>query len=119
MLSCYCADELVTRGSQAALRSAVSRAYYSAFCQARDRLYSKADRGATMPDRETHGSHERVWRAYRGRNGTLNARIGSIGFRLMNQRRKADYEAEYIPTADEVRSLLQSARQLIDLLPRV
>jgi uncharacterized protein (UPF0332 family) len=80
------AEELAQRQSdEAALRSAISRAYYAAFCCACNYLRQK---GIPVPQGE--GSHDRVWKSFKGLGRTLS-NVPEKGDRLKRQRVEADY----------------------------
>ncbi|OGF56908.1 MAG: hypothetical protein A2Z21_07340 [Candidatus Fraserbacteria bacterium RBG_16_55_9] len=75
-------------------RAAISRAYYAAFCQARD--FAKARLGARLtghgPD---HGIVFRSFKRYRYKNQTMQETYRRIGLtlpRLYDNRNKADYD---------------------------
>ncbi len=76
-------------GDEAALRSAISRAYYAVFAVfavARGRL---RDHGCWRSGRDPH---TRVWATYRNADGRGCQRIGEKGFNLRDRRRRADYD---------------------------
>ncbi len=81
------AEELRTRHDEASLRSAISRAYYSVFHEARDFLtaegihLSKAD-----------SSHKAVWNQYENLGGRSCRAVGLNGKRLNDNRTRADYD---------------------------
>ncbi len=77
------AKELGEREEEAALRSAISRAYYAAFCSAQIKVMQRA------PDlirEEGQGSHEVVWHWFRRQNNRSLAEIGVWGLRLRDDR---------------------------------
>src|SRR5439155_17441616 len=73
-------------GDEAALRSAISRAYYSIYCIARNRLRNK---GWAVP---SQSSHRAVWDQYRLDKNQRARSIGTSGSRLHRLRCKADYD---------------------------
>jgi hypothetical protein len=96
---------------EAALRSAISRAYYALFALARRRLI---DDGCWSAGRDPHW---RVWTTYRT-GGTARCRdIGDRGFNLLDRRKRADYE-DWIGRnpAHETTIALEFAREILDLL---
>lgn len=87
------AKALLQQKNEAAQRSAISRAYYAAFCLAQ----RKIDRQDPEPaeDRDA-GSHEIVWRFFRNSRSVAMKKLGEDGFRLKRLRRRADYKDEFI-----------------------
>ncbi len=84
------AKELSEREDEAALRSAISRAYYAAFCSAQIKVQQRA------PDlirEQGQGSHELVWRWFKRQNNRSLNEIGTWGLRLRDDRVSADYRA--------------------------
>ena len=86
------AEELVQRrGDPAAERTAISRAYYAVFHKASAYLIRQGER-LTF----TGEDHALVWRWFRMRGDRLSRAIGHNGRRLIDARRRADYDpAEY------------------------
>ncbi len=107
-------DLVEEANNEAALRSAISRAYYAVLHVAHQRLI---DAGWTLPD----GSmHQHVWRAYadatdpRRRN---NARLGNA---LRIWRNAADYKSIFPnPLRDTATEVLKSADDLFALLEQI
>jgi uncharacterized protein (UPF0332 family) len=91
---------LVRLESEAAKRSAVSRAYYGVFNAARNRL--EVD-GMEI---ENHRVHERVWRAFKNAEHASSATerkwrmIGELGASLRALRNQADY-VDVVPALDK------------------
>ena len=82
------ADELVgRRGNAAAERTAISRAYYAAFHPARAHLVRQGER-LTL----TGADHGLVWRWFLARPDPLARAVGTNGRRLVDERRRADYD---------------------------
>jgi len=79
---------------EARLRSAISRAYYAAFCKARNHLRDKE--GLSIP--LTGQAHTIIWRRFKNSSDQLRKEIGENLRRLRNDRRQADYD-------DDVRNL--------------
>ncbi len=103
------AEELVLRGDdEAALRSAVSRAYYAAFCKARNHL---RQRGESVP--RTDDFHKAMWDKYRGAAGQRYKSIGTIGDRLRRRRNKADYDDEFPELLVVAQETVAMARRLL------
>lgn len=84
------AKELSGRTDEAALRSAISRAYYAAFNRARAYCIAK---GIPVPESLDNTSHKAVWDALSNRGRTL-AGAHSNGTRLKRKRVDADYKPE-------------------------
>jgi len=98
------------RESEAALRSAVSRAYYAVFCKARQTL---RDQGFIVPRR---GAHQFVWEKYQNHRERSHRRIGLHGERLKNYREDADYEETATELVRTVEDSLERAREVIHFL---
>ena len=93
-------------------RSSISRAYYAAFCAARDNLPSSA---AIPPTGE---AHQKVPKCYERTPGKLNKRIATNLRRLRDARRKADYDDAVTGLASLATVSVQRAEQLFsDLGP--
>jgi uncharacterized protein (UPF0332 family) len=81
------AEELAQRDDEAALRSAVSRAYYAVYGKARSHLQYK---GIAISN--AVNGHEAVWNAFKESGGRTSTGIGINGDRLRRQRNVTDYE---------------------------
>jgi uncharacterized protein (UPF0332 family) len=81
---------------EAKRRSAISRAYYAAFCKARNHLRDK--QGLFIP--RTGEAHRIVWRHFRNSPDKLRKGIGENLRRLLHDRRQADYAdvVNHLPT---------------------
>jgi uncharacterized protein (UPF0332 family) len=90
------AESLRTSPEESCLRSAISRVYYSVYCQARNLLIEEWD----LVIRDTESAHSKVWRFYREKGGTFAA-IGRTGTKLFANRVNADYDDE-IERLDEL-----------------
>jgi len=106
------ADELSKRSEEAALRSAVSRAYYAAFCTARNHLRVK---GEQIPDSEQ--THKVVWESFQ-RRGKTYAAVYQNGVRLRSRRRQADYEDEIKDLSNLVTEALRDAKNVFHWLDK-
>src|SRR5687768_14761663 len=84
------AEDLAKRGDEAGLRSAVSRAYYAAFCSARNHLRDKR----SIPIPKTGAAHRIVWDQFEASNDRDDRLIGTLGVRLRRSRNKVDYDDE-------------------------
>jgi len=96
------AKELSKRSDEAALRSAISRAYYAAFNHARAYCAAKA---IPVPESFEHSSHKVVWDALLNRGRTL-AGAQIQGTRLKRKRHNADYESEVENISEVVQQAL-------------
>lgn len=104
------ATELAERSEQeAALRTAISRAYYAVFCTARARL--------AEPSLGT--AHRGVWDAYRNAGDRNRRSIGNRGDRLRRLRQRADYDAVFPGLAGETKRVLYMAAELLDELDKL
>jgi uncharacterized protein (UPF0332 family) len=110
------AGSLVGQESEAAKRSAVSRAYYGAFNAARRLLEAHG-----IPV-DNHRAHDRVWRTFkeagRATSGTERRwqMVGDLGGALRVLRNQADY-ADVVPRLDrEAADAVATAQRLLTLL---
>ncbi len=99
------------RNDAAALRTAISRAYYAAFCSARLRL-----RQDGVPIPSTSVAHRLVWNHYINENAQHWRAIGIAGERLRRARNRADYDDYFPQLASTVRISLARARRIIAAL---
>ena len=105
-------DLAVQPDNEAALRSAVSRAYYAAFCLAREHLLN-TNKLFGSRSRRPRLSHRTVWLTYQR---DVDRRIGMDGNRLRDLRNLADYE-DVVPNLDNaVRSALSTSRRILTSL---
>lgn len=97
--------------NEAALRSAISRAYYAVFALARRRL---SHHGCWAVARDPH---KRVWATYRDSTEVQCQDIGHRGFNLLDRRKRADYD-DWIGgvPAKQAAQALDVAREILDLL---
>ncbi len=95
-------------GEEARLRAAVSRAYYAAFCQARNYLRDKE--GHSLPQ----GSevHKFVYEKFQKSSDSVRVQIGLNLNRLRIERNKVDYD-------DTVPGLSKLTHNCIELARRV
>ena len=104
------AEALATQpDNEAALRSAVSRAYYAAFCSAREYLLSTNMLFGRRP-RRTRLSPRAVWRTYQR---DVDRRIAMDGNRLRELRNLVDYEDVVHDLDNAVRSALSMSRRIL------
>ena len=107
------ASELAKRSEdEAAMRSAVSRAYYAVFGRARERLRAE---GLAAPRRATHRF---VWDAYQQAREPHRRQVGAAGDRLRKYREGADYEGLLPGLPLITRRSIEIARELLSLLER-
>lgn len=100
---------------QARRGCAISRAYYAAFCSARDLLESRGDYSAFGDGRD----HEGVARTFDRAPSVERQRVGQELYRLKDHRTKADYDGDVVFPNELVQSILARSRRLIDRLQRV
>ena len=106
------AEELGTsRMNEAALRSAISRAYYATFCKARNYLRHE---GVRIPN--TGKAHKIVWDNFRNDIDQHRRSIGITGDRLRQSRNKADYEDEFPNVTKVVQDSISKAKRLLETL---
>jgi uncharacterized protein (UPF0332 family) len=103
------AEELASREDEAALRSAVSRAYYALYCTARD--------SAGLDTSGLRDAHKAVFDYYAGRK---NPKLRHLGVNqlpgLFRQRKTADYdETVEVRKGAAVLAVQNSKRLLADL----
>lgn len=104
------AEALATQpDNEAALRSAVSRAYYAAFCSAREYLLNTNMLFGRRP-RRPRLSHRAVWHTYQR---DVDRRIGMDGNRLRELRNLVDYEDVVPDLENAVRSALSTSRRIL------
>ena len=104
------AKTLNAMSDEAAWRSAVSRAYYSAFHAASSTL--KANTIATFP-KDERKSHAKVWNVYTQSAKKDCRRIGNRATRIMDDRLDADYNAARVFKAAEVTTLINETEALV------
>ncbi len=103
------AEELANRtGDEAALRTAIGRAYYAAFGTARDRLIRS---GVRIP--QAGAAHAVVWDRFHASPNRAERRIANLGRQLRKRRSWADYDASYPNVASEARKAVRWARQVL------
>jgi uncharacterized protein (UPF0332 family) len=104
--------------SEACSRSGISRAYYSAFCSARNLLIQS---GVTLPKVDPHRF---VWEFYNWVGDPTTTRVSRLGFKLKRRRVHADYDGVYSPgfpnqLPRDVQYSLQDAEELLNAMPGV
>lgn len=113
------AEELAGQGKavssqESRLRSAVSRAYYAAFCKARNRLRDQEK--LTMPPFDVH---KYVWNQFKGSSARVRKEIGMNGDRLKKDRVKVDYDDTIPNVASLTVKALRLSSQIINRLDRL
>lgn len=100
--------------NEAALRSAISRAYYAVLGAAHQRLI---DSGWTLPGGSVH---HHVWRAYADAADPRRRNIARLGHFLRLRRNDADYKRQFpYPLQETGTAALVSADELIALLEAI
>lgn len=103
------AERLSHEQEEASLRSAVSRAYYSAYNTARQQVCAKEPMFSFRDD-----DHWKVWEWYSKQPGR-GAQVQTIGQALRSLRNRADYDRLSNYKA-EAESAVRKAKQLLMLL---
>ncbi len=105
------ARELAKRtNDEAALRSAISRAYYAVYGTARNHLEGERARS-------NRGLHKALWDQYRKSEASPEYReIGLLGDKLRKKRNMADYENTVEKLPKKVDHSLETAQQVLELL---
>lgn len=99
-------------GREARLRSALSRAYYAAFCLARNQLRDRE--GHAVPP---HGqAHQYVANAFAASADPRRAAIGVRLGRLRRERNRVDYQDNVSNLAVLVATQLRTAQSVLALL---
>lgn len=110
------AQELAGRPSasaspEARLRTAISRAYYAAFCKARNLLRDK-DR-VSIPKKD---SHQFVIDQFKNHSDRSRMKVGEDLHSLRRDRNRADYSDTFQPNQQLISSDLMLAQQALDTL---
>jgi uncharacterized protein (UPF0332 family) len=101
------AQELAQRQEEAALRSAISRAYYATYCLARNALVQK---GFAIPRTNTH---KWVWDQFRNDPDAKLQKVGLDGDRLRRARNNADYDDLFQRLTPQVQSTMLTANGIL------
>lgn len=96
---------------EACERSAISRAYYAAFCGARNAI------AGSIPIKDDHTAHSLVWRCY-SMGEHRYRRIGQNGDRLKGLRRAADYDNQIKGLKETTKFAIKLAGSVLDDLSR-
>src|SRR5450432_477781 len=105
------AQALASENDEARERSAVSRAYYSAFCIARDWL-TEHEKKFTMPN--PGESHKIVWDTFDNGPEQVKKWIAKEGRKLRNSRNNADYDSEVFGLKEMVQISLKRAEGIVE-----
>lgn len=109
------AEELAQRqNDEAAFRSAVSRAYYAAYCQACAYLNQK-----NIPIPQGEGSHDRVWKSFASLPGRTHTGIQTNGDRLKRKRVLADYQGLTAVSAQDAQGAVLTSKNILGWLAQV
>jgi uncharacterized protein (UPF0332 family) len=116
------AKELAETSKEAELRSAVSRAYYSAFCLARNYLRD-IQQGPRFSRNKTYDINVHQYVAdefvhHQSKSQTM-IEIGKDLSRLRKMRNKADYEDTMFNLKREARTALMLAQNIISALSKL
>ncbi len=107
------ADSSSTR--EARLRSCVSRAYYAAFCKARN--YLRDEKGYQFPTTAT--AHALVRKAFQRSSDAKRRQIGRALNRLRIDRNKADYDDRINRLSSMANLALESAENILQVLKTI
>jgi uncharacterized protein (UPF0332 family) len=109
------AEELSKRVTdESALRTAISRAYYSVFNTAR--LRPSVVEYRFPEDGQSHGE---VWALYERNTNQDCKMLATVGQRLKRKRVQADYRAVYTRIEDDVPVVLEEAKMCAALLAKL
>lgn len=107
----HLARDLSTRPEEAALRSAISRAYYAAYNVAEIYLTDKG-----IPKPSTGNSHKDVWDAFLRKGGRTFTSVADKGDRLRRKRTQADYDSILTGLSSKVTDSLNDANAILSYL---
>jgi uncharacterized protein (UPF0332 family) len=100
---------------EACLRAAVSRAYYAAFCTARNLACNKGSLSLS----NTGQDHKLVMDHYRKDPDLDRRRVGSELKRLRDLRNLADYQNTVTDVEGSVQNAIDASQEVIDLLDKI
>ena len=104
------AEYLVRQRGESYYRSAISRAYYGAFCYARDTLARVQSRTSSRRG----DAHEQVINALKSDPRPEVADLGESLHRLHTERNRADYRTRVQFVVSRARGALSAARKICD-----
>jgi uncharacterized protein (UPF0332 family) len=99
---------------EASLRTAISRAYYAAFGEARLRL-----RSVRLATRRSAAEHGEIATFYATRYGEQGAEVAAVLGRLRNRRNAADYDDDFAEVEYICNLSIEDARNLLALLDKL
>jgi len=102
--------------NEAKRRSAISRAYFAAFCSAKNHLEYKDHNAKIPPGGEAHGY---VWRQFKESDNQLRREVGEDLNRLNTHRGKADYAPTISKIDDTTFTALLIAENVLSNLARL
>lgn len=105
------AQELAQKDREGYLRTAISRAYYGAFCLARNK---KGYKDYTYPD-----VHSKVIIAFKTEKNTNLRKIGQALDMLRKQRNHADYDEDKKIDQNLTTRMLIVAKKIIELIEKI
>lgn len=108
------ASELSLRADEAALRSAISRAYYYVYHLALAR--AEANEYKAFPG---EGKHAQLWRVFSLSPEPDCQKLAMMALRLKEKRERADYEDSFARIAEEVPVILEDVREFAAVLNRL
>lgn len=108
------AKELASRSDEAAIRSAMSRAYYYIYHLALERAQSNGF--AAVPG---ESSHKQLWRIYSASSEPSCQQLAQIADRLKEKRERADYRSTYARIADDIPDMLADAQDFATRLQQL
>lgn len=100
--------------NQAAMRSAISRAYYAGYNKAAAKM--QEDTGKPLAGGDTH---KQVWDYFEKASDLYRRRIGNDGTRLKRRRVDADYHADREVRENDLEDAFIKAEKILGLLPRL
>jgi len=110
------ANELAARhGDEAALRTAISRAYYYVYHLALQRATANS---FTLQEGDG-GTHKQLWSIFSGSPDPECKRLGDIASRLREKRIRADYKPYFARVGEEVPAVIGDAQDFAARLARL
>lgn len=110
----FAEEQVRGRGNPAADRSAISRAYYAVFHEAKNYYVQRGGRLTYLGD--DHGIVARWFRESKVRD---QRRIGFWIQELREKRRDADYEDRFVDLSREAQARVVRAREALDAINRL
>jgi uncharacterized protein (UPF0332 family) len=110
------ADELAKRSEEAALRTAISRAYYYVYHLALKRATSNS---YAFNKDAGEGMHMQLWRVFDASPEPDSRRLFQIGVRMKDMRERADYKPSFARISDAISAILSDAKEFEATLNRL